>query len=305
MNATRRTHTGRRSACAGARSARPKPSHRPLYLPVHRDGSFPENRLPFPMIDQPAIFITGAASGIGRAVAARFATRDWVLGLADRDAEALEAVYDRLPTEDAHPHPLDVQDAESVRSALQQFGAVTDGRLDVLVNSAGVMTVGRFADTDLGAHKQHLSVNLWGVMTVAHAAFPLLKATSGSRMISIASGAGLYGTPELASYAASKAGVRSLTQSLNLEWDPHDIHVCDIIPPYVDSPMTQGAPRTKSMERLGVLLTPDDVADVVDEAVQTNTVHWPVGKQFSWLYRASELLPSPLNRLLMRYVSGF
>lgn len=257
------------------------------------------------MIDQPAIFITGAASGIGRAVAARFATRDWVLGLADRDAEALEAVYDRLPTEDAHPHPLDVQDAESVRSALQQFGAVTGGRLDVLVNSAGVMTVGRFADTDLGAHKQHLSVNLWGVMTVAHAAFPLLKATSGSRMISIASGAGLYGTPELASYAASKAGVRSLTQSLNLEWDPHDIHVCDIIPPYVDSPMTQGAPRTKSMERLGVLLTPDDVADVVDEAVQTNTVHWPVGKQFSWLYRASELLPSPLNRLLMRYVSGF
>ncbi len=257
------------------------------------------------MIDRPTIFITGAASGIGRAVAARFAARDWILGLVDRDAEALEAVHDRLSTGDAHAYPIDVQDAEAVQAALQQFGTVTEGRLDVLVNSAGVMTVGRFEDIDLGAHQQHLGVNLWGVMTVAHAAFPLLKATPGARMVSIASGSGLYGTPELASYAASKAGVRSLTQSLNLEWDRHDIHVCDIIPPYVDSPMTQRAPKTKSMERLGVMLTPDDVADVVDEAVQTDKVHWPVGTSFSWLYHASELLPSPLNRLLMRYVSGF
>jgi NAD(P)-dependent dehydrogenase (short-subunit alcohol dehydrogenase family) len=257
------------------------------------------------MIDPPTIFITGAASGIGRAVAARFAARDWVVGLADRNGEALATVKDTLRTDRVYTYPLDVRDRHAVRSVVKQFGEVTDGRLDVLVNSAGVMTVGRFEETDLDAHREHLSVNLWGVMTVAHAAFSMLKDTPGARMVSIASGSGLYGTPEMASYSASKAGVRSLTQSLNLEWDRHDIHVCDVIPPYVDSPMTQSVPETKSMERLGVLLTPDDVADVVDQALQEEKIHWPVGKQFSWLYRASEMLPSPLNRLLMRYVSGF
>lgn len=257
------------------------------------------------MIDQPTIFITGAASGIGRTIATRFAARDWIVGLADRDADGLATVQERLRTESARTYPLDVRDRHAVRSVVEQFGEATDGRLDVLVNSAGMMTVGRFEETELDAHRQHLSVNLWGVMTVAHAAFPLLQATPGARMVSIASGSGLYGTPEMASYSASKAGVRSLTQSLNLEWARHDIHVCDVIPPYVDSPMTQSVPETKSMERLGVLLTPDDVADVVDEAVQNEKIHWPVGKQFSWLYRAAEVLPSTLNRLIMRYVSGF
>lgn len=257
------------------------------------------------MIDPSTLLITGAASGIGRAVAARFAARDWVVGLADQNSEALATVKERLRTDRVHTYPLDVRDRHAVRSVVKQFGEVTDGRLDVLVNSAGVMSVGRFEETDLDAHQNHLAVNLWGVMTTAHAAFPLLKNTPGARMVSIASASGLYGTPEIASYSASKAGVRSLTQSLNLEWTRHDIHVCDVIPSYVDSPMTQSVPETKSMERLGVLLTPDDVADVVDEAVQNEKIHWPVGNQLSWLYRASEVLPSALNRLLMRYVSGF
>jgi short-subunit dehydrogenase len=121
----------------------------------------------------------------------------------------------------------------------------------------------------------------------------------------MASASGVYGTPELATYAASKAGVRSLTQALNLEWARHDIHVCDILPPFVDSPMTRGALRSRSMDRLGIDLTPEDVADVVEEAVDENKVHWPVGQQFQWLYRLSEVLPSNLVRLIMRYVSGF
>jgi len=150
-----------------------------------------------------------------------------------------------------------------------------------------------------------IDVNLTGVVLVTQAAFPLLKATKGARVISMASASAVYGTPELATYSATKAGVRTLTQALNLEWAHYDIYVCDIVPPYVDSPLTREATRAASMDRLGIDLTPEDVADVAEQAVSENRIHWPVGKQFSWLYRASEVLPSNVVRLMMRYASGF
>jgi len=251
------------------------------------------------------MLVTGAASGIGRTVARRFADRNWHVGLLDLDEPALGSVKEELGSDQTSIHVADVSDPESMQGAVKEFGTESDGRLDVLFNSAGVLTVGRFEEVDFEVHHRHLEVNLYGVVVAARSAFPLLRDTPGARVISMASASGIYGTPELSSYAASKAGVRSLTQSLNLEWAHHDIHVCDILPPFVDSPMTRKALRSKSMDKLGIDLTPADVADVVEEAVTENKVHWPVGSQFQWLYRLSEVLPSNLVRLLMRYVSGF
>jgi NAD(P)-dependent dehydrogenase (short-subunit alcohol dehydrogenase family) len=147
------------------------------------------------------------------------------------------------------------------------------------------------------------------MLAVTHAAFPMLRDTPGARVISIASASSMYGTPDLASYSAAKAGVRSLTQALNLEWAHHGIHVCDVIPPYVDAPAgdppaEEPAP-TRPRRRLAPNLTAEDVADVVEEAVTEDRIHWPVGNQFRWVYRLSDVLPAPLVRLLMRYVSGF
>jgi NAD(P)-dependent dehydrogenase (short-subunit alcohol dehydrogenase family) len=252
-----------------------------------------------------SLLVTGAASGIGRAVVRRFAARDWFLGLVDRDADGLASLQSDIGDDRCCTYAADVTEPAEMEEAVTAFGEETGGRLDVLFNSAGVMEVGRFEDVDLDHHRRHFDVNLYGVVVATQAAFPLLRDTAGSRVISMASASGVYGTPELATYAASKAGVRSLTQALNLEWARHDIHVCDILPPFVDSPMTRGALRSRSMDRLGIDLTPEDVADVVEEAVEENKVHWPVGQQFQWLYRLSEVLPSNLVRLIMRYVSGF
>lgn len=256
-------------------------------------------------MDQRTLFVTGAASGIGQAVAQRFASNGWFVGLVDIDAEALASVHASIGTETSAYRRMDVTDPDSVQSAVEWFADHTGGRMDVLFNSAGVMTVGRFSDVDLDVHRRTVDVNLWGVLTMTKLAFPLLKATPGARVISMASASGIYGTPELASYAATKAAVRSLTQSLNLEWANHDIYVCDIVPPYVDTPLTRKALRARSMDRLGIGLTADDVVDVVEDAVEENQVHWPVGSQFTWLYRLSEVLPSNVVRLIMRYVSGF
>jgi NAD(P)-dependent dehydrogenase (short-subunit alcohol dehydrogenase family) len=251
------------------------------------------------------MFVTGAASGIGETVARRFAARGWFVGLYDRDADGVESVRSSLGTDHAVSLQMDVTDPDSVQTAMDHFEAATDGRMDVLFNSAGILTIGRFEELDPEQLGRMVDVNLTGVMTVTRLAFPYLKETPGARVISMASASAVYGTPELASYSASKAGVRTLTQALNLEWAHHDIFVCDVLPPYVDSPMTRKAIRASSMDRMGIDLTPEDVADVVEEAVAENRIHWPVGKSFTWLYRASEVLPSNVVRLLMRYASGF
>lgn len=255
------------------------------------------------------IFITGATSRIGRSAAHRFGGYGWHVGLFDPDEAALRALAREMPGDSVFARAGDPTDDEVVQTALSDFSDHTNGRLDVLVNGAGVMRSGRFEQLDLDAHREHINGNLWAMLAVTHAAFPLLRDTDRSRVISIASGSSMYGTPDLASYSAAKAGVRSLTQALNLEWAHHDIHVCDVVPPYVDAPPAEGerddTVPERSRRHLAPNLTTEDVVDVVEEAVSEDRIHWPVGSQFRWIYRLSDVLPASVVRLLMRYVSGF
>lgn len=255
-----------------------------------------------------SILITGAASPIGRSTAHRFARHGWRLGLFDRDADALEWLGQQLSAApQVVTQAVDVTDEAAVHDALDVFGEQTGDDLHVLVNAAGVMRSGRFENLHLQAHREQIDGNLWGMLAVTHAAFPLLRDTERARVISIASASSMYGTPDLASYSAAKAGVRSLTQALNLEWAHHDIHVCDVVPPYVDASPEEGeAARLPSPpRRLAPNLSVDDVTDVVEQAVTEDRIHWPVGKQFRWVYRLSDVLPASVVRLLMRYLSGF
>lgn len=258
--------------------------------------------------DPSTLLLTGATSAIGRSIAHRFAHHGWQIGLFDPKAEAVEQLGDELGGASAvTTHAVEPTDEAAVRDAVDDFSDQTDGQLRVLVNAAGVMRAGRFEHLDLATHREQLDGNLWAMLVVTHAAFPLLRDTDRARVISIASASSMYGTPDLASYSAAKAGVRSLTQALNLEWAHHDIHVCDVVPPYIDSP-PDGAEETALQtppRRLAPSLTPEDITDVVLEAVTEDRIHWPVGKQFRWIYRLSDVLPASVVRLLMRYVSGF
>jgi len=257
--------------------------------------------------DASSILITGATSPIGRSIAHRFARHGWQLGLFDRDDESLQRLQNQLTAaSQVVAEAVDVTAEDAVREALDTFAEQTGRDLHVLVNAAGVMRSGRFEDLNLQAHREQIDGNLWAMLAVTHAAFPLLRDTERARVISIASASSMYGTPDLASYSAAKAGVRSLTQALNLEWAHHDIHVCDVVPPYVDaSPEEEGPSLPSPPRRLAPNLSVDDVTDVVEQAVTDDRIHWPVGKQFRWIYRLSDVLPASVVRLLMRYVSGF
>jgi NAD(P)-dependent dehydrogenase (short-subunit alcohol dehydrogenase family) len=253
-----------------------------------------------------SIFITGAASGIGKAVAKRFAKRGWFVGLADVQKKPLNEVAEQLDS-NTSCHCMDVTDPVAVETGFDEFASHTDQQLDVLFLSAGITRNGRFEDINPKTHREILNVNAGGVAVCSRIAFPLLKQTPGARLISMSSASATYGSPEMVSYSASKFAVRGFTEALSLEWEEYDIHVCDVMSPFVKTPMLRKAQSTHSMEMLGVHLTAKDVAEVVENAATSRRkkVHWPVGGSFRFLYRLFDLLPRELTRIIAKRIGGF
>lgn len=251
-----------------------------------------------------SIFITGAASGIGRETARLFAQRGWRVGAADVDEGGLARLAGELGEDRCLPGRLDVRDLAAYRERIAAFGAWTGGRMDALFNCAGIMRMGPFDQVAAEEHVRTVEVNVIGVLHGIHAAFGLLKATPGSHIVSMGSASGFYGVPDLASYSASKFFVRGLTEALNLEFERHGITVTDLMPLYVDTPMVQTqAYRAGSLQTFGARLTPQQIAGIVWKAVHGRKVHWVPGgllKVLSYLGNALPFLSKPTMKLVDR-----
>ena len=247
------------------------------------------------------IFITGAAAGIGRETARLFASKGWFVGAADRDEAALASLESELGDERCSTHIMDVVDETSVRQGLADFASRTGGRLRLLHNNAGILKVGPFEKINLAAHRAVVEVNVIGLMTVLHGAFPYLKATPGAQVVNMSSASAAYGIPDFASYSASKHAVRAMTEALDIEWEPHDIRVCDLMPPFVNTGMVQQNEQgSRLFGRLGVNLTPDVVAAQVWAQVEQPRLHRPVSMQFRALWPIAKSAPTSLTRRVLR-----
>jgi short-subunit dehydrogenase len=184
------------------------------------------------------VVITGASSGVGRAAAQEFAAVGARLVLAARNAEALRevaAACERAGAE-ALDVPTDVTDAGAV-SILAQAALARFGRIDVWINNAGIGAVGAFDTTPVEAHEQVVRTNLIGAMNGAHEALRNFKLQRAGILIQTNSIGAYLPSPYAASYAASKFGLRALSESLAGElhrWP--DIHVCDLYPAFLDTP---------------------------------------------------------------------
>lgn len=247
------------------------------------------------------VFITGAAAGIGKAIAQRFAREGWQVGLFDRDLAGVQALQRELG-DAAVAGALDVTDPGQWQQALSQFREATGGRLDVLVNNAGVLSAGAFEEIPLEAHRRIVDINVAGVINGCHAAFSDLKSTPNACVINLASASAMYGQPGLVSYAASKFAVRGLTEGLQLEWRPHGIRVMSIWPLFVQTAMVGGAAQSlKSIASMGVKLTPAHVANTVWRAAQHRggRTHWMVGAQTHFTEPLVRWAPRPLLRWMM------
>ena len=266
-------------------------------------------------MSNPTVVITGAAAGIGRATALAFAAEGYDVGAYDLDEAGLDALAAEVEQagQACTTGVLDVRDHEAFAGALADFVGV-HGRLDVLVNNAGIAHFGAFADTAITTLHQQVDVNTKGVVNGAHAGFAHLSATASAHgeavMVNMASASAIYGQPELACYSATKFFVRGLTEALDLEWEEHGVRVVDVWPLFVATAMTDGA-SSGAIDRLGIRLGPDDVAAEVLKAVRparlsrtTRRVHHPVGPQTKVLAAISEVSPGWASRLANKLITS-
>jgi NAD(P)-dependent dehydrogenase (short-subunit alcohol dehydrogenase family) len=208
--------------------------------------------------------VTGAANGIGLGTAQLLAERGYRVVFADRDGAAAELV--------AKEHggtaiTADIGDRDSVDAMIA--GVLrTHGRLDVLVNNAGVPTAGASEQVTDDDWNRSLNVNLTGAMRCARAAFPALTDSRGS-VVTMSSVAGLVGMPGRLAYSTAKAGLIALTRVLAVEWAPLGIRVNAVAPGYVRTAgfeQRQGEALAEQLAAevpLGRLCRPEEIAAAV------------------------------------------
>jgi NAD(P)-dependent dehydrogenase (short-subunit alcohol dehydrogenase family) len=215
--------------------------------------------------------VTGGGTGIGRAIARRLAGDGMAVAVLDRDGEAARQTATEL---DGFAVTADVTAPDEVAGAME---AVLGhfGRLDVLVNNAGICWTGPALDMPLETFRAMLRVNVEGVFIVSRAVLPHMVARRRGVVINLASWAGKTGNAYFAGYSASKFAVIGLTQALAREMAPHGIRINAICPGIVvDTAMRTaleaqqrqyGLPQTAEREKLiplGRVSVPDDVARV-------------------------------------------
>ena len=218
-----------------------------------------------------AALVTGGSSGIGLAIARALGTDGYGLTVSARRPEKLEDAVKGLRDEgiDAHAVPANMASEEDIQRVVSEHRE-RFGRLDVLINNAGVGIGGPIADAETKKLDMQLDVNLRAVYITLRECIPMLKEAGGEHgkalVVNTASIAGVRGSGWLAAYSATKAGVRGLTQGAHQELAGDGIQVTAFCPAFVDTPMTdwvEGVPRE-------AMITPDDIAEAVRFLLRTS-----------------------------------
>lgn len=189
--------------------------------------------------------VTGAASGIGLGIARRLAEEGALVVATDRQSQALEEAARQMGCDAT---VLDVTDAAQVTAAVQ-WALDRTGRLDVVVNAAGVMVADDVGDIDDRQWAQMLDVNLSGAMRVCRAALPAMQRQGRGAIVNIASVAAFNASTGMASYAASKAGLVALTRALANTYGPEGIRANCLCPGWVRTAMSADEMRELAAAR--------------------------------------------------------
>ena len=269
------------------------------------------------MSQQPrqAIFITGAASGMGRETAMLFAGKGWFVGATDVNEDGLKTLQQVLGSENCWIRKLDVTSRTDFETALAEFAAKSGDRLDLMFNNAGIGESGWFEDVPYDAAMRVVQINFVGALNGAYASLPWLKKTPNSLLFTTSSSSATYGMPRIAVYAATKHAVKGLTEALSVEWARHGIRVADVLPGLIDTAILRSTPnRTgdapkpteeqfyanapkKGMYRL---MPASSVAECVWKAYHGNKLHYYVPDEIAWIDRIKGFAPNYMRARILK-----
>lgn len=244
----------------------------------------------------PLVFITGASSGIGQALAARYAALGWRLALVARRAEVIEAWArsQGLAADRWRAYAADVQDIDSIvaagRRCLDEMGVPA-----VVIANAGISVGMDTADRDdLDLMRETLATNTLGLAATFHPFLAAMRERRSGTLVGVASVAAIRGIPGHGAYCASKAGAVAYCESLRGECRQHGLRVVTLLPGYIATPLTARNPYP-----MPFLMTPEAFAVQACEAIAAGASYRVIPWQMAVAATLLRLLPNPVfDRLL-------
>jgi NADP-dependent 3-hydroxy acid dehydrogenase YdfG len=252
--------------------------------------------------------ITGAGSGIGRALAVHLNRQGCALCLSDINPETLEATLGMLPRTEvpASSDVLDVADREAVHGWAGEVG-VRHGHVDIVVNNAGVALVATVEESDYADLEWLMGINFWGVVHGTRAFLPLLRRAQQGHLVNISSVFGLIGVPTQSAYNAAKFAVRGYTEALRQEMAGSNVHVCCVHPGGIRTAIARNArggltgltaeERGTEFEKLA-RTTPESAAAQIVRAIERRRERLLIGRDARYISLISRLFPAGYPRLL-------
>jgi len=246
--------------------------------------------------------VTGASSGIGRACARLLAARGYRVALLARRAERLAQLERELATTAEGAHlvlPADLRDPAALERAFAAVGQAF-GRLDLLVNNAGMGYRARVEQLEPALLQQLFETNVHGLLLCCRHAHPLLCRSSRPVVVNVSSVVGRRGVPTMAAYAASKAAVCSIGESLRLEWGPLGIRVCTLNPGVTATEIFERQPNPERLHdpELANADAPERVAEQILALDQAPRAEVYLRWKWRWLGALSLLAPALADRVL-------
>jgi NADP-dependent 3-hydroxy acid dehydrogenase YdfG len=233
------------------------------------------------------VAITGGARGIGQATGEALARRGARIAIGDLDLELAEKTAEQLGG-GAIALRLDVTDRESFEAFLEETERQL-GPLDVLVNNAGIMPIGRFADEDDATAERMVDINVHGVIFGTKLAIARMEPRGTGHIVNIASQAGKAGFPGGATYCATKHAVVGLSEAVRAELDGTGVEVSCVMPGVVNTELASGLVEARGVKNLD----PQDVAEAIVDAVET-------GRFEVWVPRSTKAIATVMNVLPRR-----
>ena len=254
------------------------------------------------------IFITGGASGLGRALAERYARAGWRVCIGDLDVERCADALAAIRVHSPHSQALacDVTREDALQAAADWLQREWGG-VDVVINNAGVAQMGGIAETTLDDWRWAVDINLLGVVRGCKVFAPLLRTQGGGQLVNIASMAGLVHMPNAAAYNATKAAVVALSETLQLELEPDGIRVSVVCPAFFRTDLARNMraanPQLEGMTKRLVeraRIGADEIAERIFAGIERGDPHILTHPEARRFWRLKRMLPYRWYLALMR-----